>query len=177
MTTLTAPLTVRLHSVVLLLALAACSREHAASAPAVVHGPLAPLMSQHATASCGMSPRTYATIFWHPPYQACLTKSADSTEAAEIDSDSLVVELYNTWELTPASHAAAFSAVEADLAHRFGNPHQCGANTMEWRQGDTLHIVLQAKPASEVGSEFDEGPWRMIRLARLGPLDPAEWGC
>ena len=169
--------TLRLRSILTLLALAACSREKAASAPAVVHGPLAGLMAQHATASCGMSPRTYATVFWHPPYQACLTKSADSTEAAEIDSDSLVVELYNTWELTPANHAEAFSRVEADLAHRFGTPRQCNANTMEWRQGDTLHVVLQAKPASEVGTELDEGPWRLTRLARLGPLDPVEWGC
>ena len=169
--------TLRLRSTLTLLAFAACSREKAVSAPAAVHGPLAGLMAQHATASCGMSPRTYATVFWHPPYQACLTKSADATEAAEIDSDSLVVELYNTWELTPANHAEAFSRVEADLAHRFGTPRQCNANTVEWRQGDTLHVVLQAKPASEVGTELDEGPWRLTRLARLGPLDPVEWGC
>jgi hypothetical protein len=161
-----------------LIALAACARgERDTAAAAVIHGPLAELMTQHATAGCGVSTRTYETIFWHPPYQACLSKTAELTEAAEIDSDSLVVELYNTWELTPANHASTFAQAEGDLKQRFGIPRQCNENTVEWRQGDSLHVVLQVKPASQVGTEFDEGPWRMTRLARLGPLDPAEWGC
>lgn len=165
------------RSAILCLVLAACNRAGKDDAAGVIHGPLAAIMTQHASAACGVSTRTYDGVFWRPPYQTCLYNAADGTETAEVDSDSLVVELYNTWELTPANHASTFSQAEADLRQRFGLPRQCGENTVEWRQGDTLHIVLQVKPASAVGTEFDEGPWRMTRLARLGPLDAAEWGC
>lgn len=134
-------------------------------------------MSLHGDATCEVSGRTYATKFWQPPYQACRASSGDMTESAEIDADSVVVELYNTWALTPANHAATFSQAESELSQLFGNSHQCSATKSEWRLADTLHIVLQVKPVSDVGTEFDEGPWRMTRIARLGPLDPGTWGC
>jgi hypothetical protein len=134
-------------------------------------------MTQHGTAICERSTRTYPTTFFRPPYQACGSGDADSTESAEIDADSVVVELYNTWALTPANHASALSQAESDVTRQIGESHQCSANKFEWRKGDTLHIVLQVKPVSDVGTEFDEGPWRMTRIARLGPLDPGKWGC
>jgi hypothetical protein len=168
----------RLLAVIAVGLLCACSGERNPSArTAVVHGPLAAIMTQHATATCGKSDRTYPTTFWHPPYQTCSSTTADSAESAEIDADSVVVELYNTWTLTPAAQASAFSQQQSELASRFGSPRQCSATKVEWRQGDSLHMVLQIAPASQVGTEFDEGPYRMTRMARLGPLDAAAWGC
>jgi hypothetical protein len=162
---------------VVVLALVACKGDHKPAAIPVPHGPLAALMTQHATAVCQRSTRTYPTAFFHPPYQACGSSDDASTENAEIDADSVVVELYNTWALTPANHAGAFSQAESDVTRQFGSSRQCSPTKVEWRQGDTLHIVLQVKPVSDVGTEFDEGPWRMTRIARLGPLDPGKWGC
>jgi hypothetical protein len=158
--------------------LLACARERKAAVPIpVVHGPLAALMTQHGTAACGASARTYATTFWHPPYQTCSSETADSTESAEIDADSLVVELNNTWTVTPSAQATLFSQAEGELTRRFGNPRRCTPTKAEWRQGDSLDMVLQIAPVSQVGTEFDEGPYRMTRMARLGPLDSALWGC
>lgn len=156
--------------------LLACSAERKPLAP-VVHGPLASLMTQHSTATCGASDRTYATIFWRPPYQSCRSAIADSTESAEIDSDSVVVELHSTWTVTPAVQASVFSQAEGELTSRFGTARRCSPTKVEWRQGDSLHVVLQIAPVSQVGTEFDEGPYRMTRMARLGPLDPEIWGC
>jgi hypothetical protein len=167
----------RLHTALVVLVVAACSGDHKPVAIPVPHGPLAALMTQHGTSICEKSTRTYATTFFRPPYQACGSGDADSTESAEIDADSVVVELYNTWALTPANHATAFAQAESDVSRQLGDSRRCSATKAEWRQGDTLHIVLQVKPVSDVGTEFDEGPWRMTRIARLGPLDPAKWGC
>ena len=168
---------VRLIASVVALTAVACSGDKQQKVAAAVHGPIAMLMTQHGSAACEKSGRTYPTIFWHPPYQTCIASTSDSTETAEIDSDSVVVEVYNTWALTPANHAAAFSQAVGELETRFGSPHRCSDTAMEWRQGDSLHMVIQVKPVSAVGTEFDEGPWRMTRIARLGPLDPANWGC
>ena len=166
-----------LTAVVALIAIACSGEQKKPGAAAAPHGPLAALMTQHAGAACGKSDRTYETKFYQPPYQTCSASSGDATESAEIDADSVVVEVYNTWALTPANHAAAFADQMSQLETRFGSPHQCSDTKAEWRQGDTLHMVLQVKPVSEVGTETDEGPWRMTRIARLGPLDPALWGC
>jgi hypothetical protein len=158
--------------------LLACSHERKAAVQATApHGPLAALMTQHAAATCGKSDRTYATTFWHPPYQSCNSTLADSAENAEIDADSVVVELYNTWTVTPAAQAAAFSQAEGELMSRFGTPQRCSPTKSEWRQGDTLDMVLQIAPVSQVGTEFDAGPYRLTRIARLGPLDAAVGGC
>lgn len=158
--------------------LLACSAERKASVLAPVpHGPLAALMTQHGTANCSRSDRTYATPFWRPPYQSCGSTSADSTESAEIDADSVVVELHSTWTVTPAAKAAVFSQAEGELTSRFGSPRRCSPTKVEWRQGDSLDMVLQIAPVSQVGTELDEGPYRMTRIARLGPLDPVLWGC
>lgn len=134
-------------------------------------------MTQHDAATCGLSGRTYATTFYHPPYQTCSSSTADATESAELDADSVVVELLNTWTTTPAAHASLLSQAEGDLTSRFGAPQRCSETKLQWRQGDSLHVVLQIAPVSEVGTEADEGPYRMTRIARLGPLDPALWGC
>lgn len=156
----------------------ACSGGSKAPAAATApHGPLAALMTRHATATCGKSDRMYDSVFFHPPYQTCTTGDNDPAENAEIDSDSVVVELFNTWTAPPSGQAALFSQGESDLTSRFGTPRRCNANTLEWRQGDSLHVLLQIAPVSQVGTEFDEGPYRMTRLARLGPLDAARWGC
>jgi hypothetical protein len=168
---------VRLHTVLVALAVVACSGDHKPAAIPVPHGPLAALMTQHGTSICERSTRTYPNAFFRPPYQACSSGDADSTESAEIDADSVVVELYNTWALTPANHASGFAQAEADVSRVLGDSRECSATKAEWRKGDTLHVVLQVKPVSDVGTEFDEGPWRMTRIARLGPLDPAKWGC
>ena len=162
----------------LLVLLVGCGRDKPApAAPTAPRGPLAPLMTQHGTAVCGPSDRSYATPFWRPPYTQCRTPVADTMETVEIDADSMVIEVYDSWTLTPAAHAAAYSQAEADLTARFGIPRRCSDTRAEWRQGDTLDVALQVRPASEVGTEFDEGPWRLTRIARLGPLDPADWGC
>jgi hypothetical protein len=134
-------------------------------------------MTQHASATCAASDRTYPAIFHQPPYQTCRAGSADSTESAEVDADSLVVELYSTWTVAPAAKESAFSQAEGELTSRFGSPRQCSATKVAWSQGDSLEIGLQIAPASQVGTEFDEGHYRMTRMARLGPLDPATWGC
>ena len=157
--------------------LLACSGERKASVAPAVQGPLAALMTQHASAKCGKSDRTYATPFWRPPYQTCSSANADSTESAEIDSDSVVVELTSTWKFTPAAQTGAFSQAEGELTARFGSPQRCSATKVEWRQADTLDMVLQIAPVSQVGTEFDAGPYRMTRVARLGPLDPSVGGC
>ena len=157
--------------------LLACSGERKASVAPVVHGPLAVLLTQHASAACGKSDRTYATIFWRPPYQTCNSATEDATESAEIDSDSVVVELTSTWKFAPAAQASAFSQAEGELTARFGSPQRCSATKVEWRQGDSLDMVLQIAPVSQTGTEFDAGPYRMTRIARLGPLDAATWGC
>ena len=167
----------RLPAIITLGILLACSGEKKASVAKVVHGPLAALMTQHASASCGKSDRTYATIFWHPPYQTCNAENGESTESAEIDSDSLVVELTSTWKYPPSEQANAFSQAEGELMTRFGSPARCSATKVEWRQGDSLDMVLSIAPVSQVGTEFDEGPYRMTRIARLGPLDPSIGGC
>jgi hypothetical protein len=134
-------------------------------------------MTQHAAATCGKSGRMYDGVFWHPPYQTCTSALGDSTESAEIDSDSVVVELSSTWTLTPAAQAGAFSQAQSELTSQFGSPTQCSPTKVEWRQGDSLDVVLWIAPASQVGTEFDEGPYRMTRIARLGPLDAAVGGC
>lgn len=167
----------RFPAFVTLCLLLACSGERKPSVAPVVHGPLAALMTQHASATCGKSDRTYATIFWHPPYQTCTATSEDWTESAEIDSDSVVVELTNTWKATPADHASVFSQAEGDLTSRFGTPLRCSATKVEWRQGDSLDVVLEIAPVSQVGTELDEGPYRMTRVARLGALDSSLGGC
>ena len=158
--------------------LAACSGKRAkAPHTAGPHGPLATLMTQHSGATCGMSARTYASTFWRPPYQTCSSTIADSSESAEIDADSVVVELSNTWTVALAAQANLFAQAEGELASQFGSPKQCSPSKVEWRQGDSLHIVLQIAPVSQTGTEFDAGPYRMTRMARLGPLDPGVWGC
>ena len=167
----------RLPAPIALGLLLACSGERKPSVAPVVHGPLAALMTQHGSATCGKSDRTYATPFWRPPYQTCNSAIADSTESAEIDADSVVVELSSTWKFAPAAQASAFSQAEGELTARFGSPQRCSATKVEWRQGDTLDMVLQIAPVSQVGTEFDEGPYRMTRVARLGPLDPSVGGC
>ncbi len=168
----------RLLATVAVGVLLACSTERKASRVAhAPHGPLAALMTQHNTATCGVSGRTYATKFWQPPYQTCQSTNADSTESAEIDADSVVVELYNSWTVTPAVQAGVFSQAVDELTSRFGTPQSCSPTRMQWRSGDSLHIALQIAPISQVGTELDEGPYRLTRVARLGPLDPAEWGC
>ena len=168
----------RLLAILSAAALAACSGKHDKPARAASpHGPLAALMTQHASASCGMSARTYATKFWNPPYQTCSSTIADSSESAEIDADSVVVELSNTWTVAPAAQAGLFSQAEGELTSRFGSPRQCSPSKVEWRLGDTLDLVLQIGPVSQTGTEFDEGPYRMTRMARLGPLDAAVGGC
>ncbi len=154
-----------------------CSRHDKPARAAVVHGPLAALMTQHASASCAMSARTYASTFWRAPYQTCSSTSADSTESAEIDADSVVVELYNTWTVAPTAQAGLFSQAEGELTSQFGSPKQCSASKVEWRQGDSLDMVLQIAPVSQTGTEFDAGPYRLTRIARLGPLDAATGGC
>lgn len=168
----------RLLATIALGLLLACSAERKASVLIPVpHGPLAAIMTHHGTATCGRSDRTYATTFWRPPYQSCLSEIGDSTESAEIDSDSVVVELYSTWTVTPAAATGVFTQAEGELTSRFGSPHRCSPTKVEWRQGDSLDMVLQIAPVSQVGTEFDEGPYRMTRMARLGPLDPVLWGC
>ncbi|MEO5815798.1 MAG: hypothetical protein ABIT20_11010 [Gemmatimonadaceae bacterium] len=167
----------RLPAIIAAGVLLGCSGEHKVTAASAPHGPLAELMTQHATAACGKSARTYETIFFHPPYQTCTTAVGDSTESAEIDADSMVVELYNTWTVTPAAQASVFSQAEGELTTRFGSPHRCSESKVEWRQGDSLHMVLQIAPVSQVGTELDAGPYRLTRMARLGPLDPSIWGC
>lgn len=168
----------RLLAIVSVGILVACSGKPDKPAHAMSpHGPLAALMTQHASASCGMSARTYATKFWSPPYQTCASTIADSSESAEIDADSVVVELVNTWTVAPTAQASLFSQAEGDLASQFGSPRQCSPTKVEWRQGDSLHMVLQIAPVSQTGTEFDAGPYRMTRIARLGPLDAAIWGC
>lgn len=161
----------------LLIALVACAGKEKPTTAAKVNGALVPLMTQHASATCGRSDRTYATPFFHPPYQTCTAETEESTESAEIDSDSVVVELTNTWKATPADQAAVFSRAEGELTSRFGSPQRCSDTKVEWRQGDTVDIVLQIAPVSQVGTEFGEGPYRMTRVARLGPLDPSIGGC
>ena len=168
----------RLLAIVSVGVLVACSSKHEKPAHATSpHGPLAALMTQHASATCGMSARTYATKFWSPPYQTCSSTIADSSESAEIDADSMVVELVNTWTVAPTAQAGLFSQAEGELASQFGSPRQCSPTKVEWRQGDSLHMVLQIAPVSQTGTEFDAGPYRMTRIARLGPLDAAVWGC
>ena len=167
----------RLPAIIALGILFACSGERKASVAPAVHGPLAALMTQHATATCGKSDRTYATPFWRPPYQTCSSAIADSTESAEIDADSVVVELSSTWKFTPADQASAFSQAESELTAQFGSPRRCSPTKVEWRMGDTLDMVLQIAPVSQVGTEFDAGPYRMTRVARLGPLDLSVGGC
>ena len=134
-------------------------------------------MTQHASATCGMSARTYATTFWRPPYQTCSSTLADSAESAEIDADSVVVELTNTWTVAPTDQAGLFSQAEGELTSQFGSPQRCSSSKAEWRRGDSLDMVLQIAPVSQTGTEFDAGPYRMTRIARLGPLDPAVGGC
>ena len=168
----------RLYAIVAAILLLACSGKGTKSAHApAVHGPLAALMAHHATASCGMSARSYAVTFWRPPYQTCSSEMTDSTESAEIDSDSVVVELYNSWTVPPTAQAGLFSQAEGELTSQFGSPRRCSASKVEWRQGDSLDMVLQVAPVSQTGTEFDAGPYRLTRLARLGPLDPAVGGC
>jgi hypothetical protein len=134
-------------------------------------------MTRHEAASCARSERTYESVFFHPPYQTCAAGTDDPIESAEIDSDSMVVELYNTWTAAPTGQSALFSNAEADLTSRFGTPLRCNATTLEWRRGDSLDVLLRIAPVSQVGTEFDEGPYRLTRLARLGPLDRSGWGC
>jgi hypothetical protein len=167
------------RSAILLLSLSlGCSAERKAAVQASApHGPLAPLMTRHASATCGKSDRLYDGVFFHPPYQTCTTGDDDPAESAEIESDSVVVELYNTWTAAPSGRAALFAQAEGDLTGRFGAPRRCSPSALEWRQGDSLHVILQIAPVSQVGTEFDEGLYRMTRLARLGPLDAAQWGC
>ena len=157
--------------------LVACSAERKPDVASAPHGPLAALMTQHAAATCGKSTRTYETIFWHPPYQTCNATVGDATETAEIDSDSVVVELYNTWTVGPDAQANLFSQAEGELTSRFGSPTRCSPTKLAWSESDSVHMVLQIAPVSDVGTEFDKGPYRMTRMARLGPLDPATWGC
>jgi hypothetical protein len=168
----------RLLAILAVAALLGCTAEKKTSARAAVpHGPLAALMTQHAAATCGKSTRRYDGVFWHPPYQICTAALAESAESAEIDSDSVVVELTNTWTLAPAAQAGAFSQAQGELMSQFGSPIQCTPTKVEWRQGDSLDVVLWITPASQVGTEFDEGPYRMTRIGRLGPLDAAVGGC
>ena len=168
----------RVPTTIALCVLLACSTERKPSAVARgAHGPLAALMTQHSVATCSRSDRTYESTFWRPPYQTCRSAIADSTESAEIDADSVVVELYNAWTVAPADKASVFSRAEGDISSQFGAPQRCSETKLQWRQADTLVMVLQIAPASQVGTEFDEGPYRMTRMARLGPLDPAVWGC
>ena len=168
----------RLLTIVAFSLLLACSGKRAKAPPtAAPHGPLAVLMTQHNAATCGMSARTYAATFWRAPDQTCSFPLADSSESAEIDADSVVVELYNTWTVAPAAQAGLFSQAEGELTSQFGSPRQCSPSKVEWRQGDSLHMVLQIAPVSQTGTEFDAGPYRMTRMARLGPLDPGVWGC
>ena len=124
-----------------------------------------------------MSARTYATTFWRAPYQTCSSTLADSAESAEIDADSVVVELTNTWTVAPTAQAGLFSQAEGELTSQFGSSQRCSASKAEWRRGDSLDMVLQIAPVSQTGTEFDAGPYRMTRIARLGPLDPAVGGC
>ena len=149
--------------------LVACSGKRTkAPHAAAPHGPLAVLMTQHSAATCGMSARTYAATFWRAPYQTCSSTIADSSESAEIDADSVVVELYNTWTVAPTAQAGLFSQAEGELTSQFGSPRQCSPSKVEWRQGNSLHMVLQIAPVSQTGTEFDAGPYRMTRMARLG---------
>jgi hypothetical protein len=167
-----------LRYALVVIALLGCAKDHPpAAAAGAPHGPIAALMTHHADASCGRSDRTYDPPFFRPPYQTCSTPVADTTESAEIDADSVVVEVVNTWTVTPAAHAGAFSGAEADLIARFGVPRRCSGTADEWRRGDSLHVLLQIAPVSSVGTEFDEGPWRLTRVARLGPLEAAKYGC
>jgi hypothetical protein len=155
----------------------ACSGERKASVAAKINGPLVALMTQHASATCGRSDRTYATTFYRPPYQTCTTATEDSTESAEIDSDSVVVELTNTWKAAPVDQVAVFADEERNLTSRFGSPKYCSATKAEWKQGDSLDVVLEIAPVSQVGTEFNEGLYRMTRVARLGAIDPSIGGC
>ncbi|MDB4915846.1 MAG: hypothetical protein JWM95_3490, partial [Gemmatimonadetes bacterium] len=75
------------------------------------------------------------------------------------------------------AQAGAFSQAQGELTGQFGSPTQCSPTKVEWRQGDSLDVVLWIEPVSQVGTEFDEGPYRMTRVARLGPLDAAVGGC
>ena len=158
--------------------LLACSGKKTKSAHAPSpNGPLAALMTQHAVATCGMSARSYATTFWRAPYQTCSSTIADSSESAELDADSVVVELTNTWTVGPTAQAGLFSQAEGELTSQFGSPQRCSPSKSEWRRGDSLDLVLQIAPVSQTGTEFDAGPYRMTRIARLGPLDAAVGGC
>ena len=168
----------RLFAIIAISLLLACSGKHTKPAGALApHGPLAALMTQHASATCGMSARSYATTFWRAPYQTCSSTLADSAESAEIDADSVVVELTNTWTVGPTAQAGLFSQAEGELTSQFGSPQRCNTSKSEWRRGDTLDLVLQIAPVSQTGTEFDAGPFRMTRIGRLGPLDAAVGGC
>ena len=167
----------RTLAIIVLALVVACSERKAPERVQVAHGPLAGIMTQHSSATCGRSDRTYATIFRRPPYQTCTSTVGDSTESAEVDSDSLVVELQNTWTVAPADTGSVFAREEGNLTGAFGSPQRCSETSLQWRQGDSLHMVLRIAPVSEVGTEFNEGPYRMTRMARLGPLDLGVWGC
>ena len=163
----------RTLAIIALALLLACSERKAPERVQLAHGPLAALMTQHAFATCGKSDRTYEGVFHKPPYQTCGSTVGDSTESAEVDSDSLVVELQNNWTVAPADKGSVFAREEGVLTGKFGSPQRCSETSLQWRQGDSLHLVLRIAPVSEVGTEFNEGPYRMTRMARLGPLEPA----
>ena len=143
----------RLLAIIVAGLLLACSGKKTEPARAQTpHGPLASLMTQHTSASCGMSARTYATTFWRAPYQTCSSTLADSAESAEIDADSVVVELTNTWTVAPTAQAGLFSQAEGELTSQFGSPQRCSASKAEWRRGDSLDMVLQIAPVSQAGT-------------------------
>ena len=162
-----------------ILFLLACDRPRTSAPVFALRGPLVPLVARMPTglAACRRELIEYAQPFWRAPYQVCGTDAEGVEETLELDSDSVAVSLYSRWRVTRAMRDAEFARVEKATAQVLGPGRWCSPRKVEWRGSDTLHAILQLTPEGDVGDLEESPTWKITRLARLGPLDPATWGC
>ena len=165
--------------VLLLACLAACQRQGAPGSTLQLRGALVPLI-EHAPislASCPSRTTEYSRPFWRAPYRDCGADQSSGFERLEVDADSVLTELHNTWRVDRAERERQFQRRVAEMARVLGQGRRCNARQWEWRRGDSLHAILQIVPEGDVGPDEASHVWKITRLARLGPLDATTWAC
>jgi hypothetical protein len=106
----------------------------------------------------------------------CTSEVDGRRENITVDADSVVTDLYSSETVPSAERTTALAHVVRELTPIFGPPRACAPTKYEWKHGDSLHVVVQTTPLSDVGPDTS-GPWRLVRVMRLGPLDARTWAC
>ena len=159
--------------------LTACAGETGGRVTAVpLRGPITKVLRQApaSLSECRQSGVTFARPYWRAPYVECSSEVAGRKETIMVDADSVVTDLYSTETVPSAKRASAFASLIGELTSAFGPPHRCAPTKYEWKQGDSLHVVAQITAGSDVGPAA-AGPWRVVEIIRLGPLDARTWAC